>query len=60
MYDQGAVPYFTEQTVGVASGSLVFVRQGGHGALSLVIVGGDRLATHSPARECTILVRSSL
>jgi len=48
-----------QDTVGVVSGSLVFVRQGAHGALSLMIVGG-RLTTAPAAEEITILVRSSL
>ena len=60
VYDQAALPYFTDQTREARTGALVFVRQGGHGALSLVVVGGDRFRTSTPARELTILVRSSL
>ena len=37
-FDVGACAYFTSQTADVPSGHFVFVRQGKHGALSLVIV----------------------
>ena len=40
IFDVGACTYFSSQTAGVPSGHLIFVRQGKHGALSLVIVGG--------------------
>ena len=50
--------YFTIQTGHLLSGHLVFVRQGGGGAISLVIVGGRRFAGDH-ARKCTLLVRAS-
>ena len=56
VWDVGACAYFTSQTQGVPSGHLVFVRQGKHGALSLVIVGG-RAAGGPPEDEFTILIR---
>jgi hypothetical protein len=40
----------------VASGYLAFVRQGKHGALSMVIVGG-RAADGPQENEFTILIR---
>ena len=36
IFDVGACTYFSSQTAGVPSGHLIFVRQGKHGALSLV------------------------
>ena len=56
LFDVGACTYFSSQTAGVPSGHLVFVRQGKHGALSLVIVGG-RAAGGPPEDEFTILIR---
>ena len=56
IFDVGACTYFSSQTAGVPSGHLVFVRQGKHGALSLVIVGG-RAAGGPPEDEFTILIR---
>ena len=55
VWDVGACTYFTSQTQGVLSGHLIFVRQGKHGALSLVIVGGR--AEDAADDEFTILVR---
>ena len=55
VWDVGACTYFTSQTQGVPSGHLIFVRQGKHGALSLVIVGGR--AEDAADDEFTILVR---
>ena len=56
IFDVGSCTYFSSQTAGVPSGHLVFVRQGKHGALSLVIVGG-RAAGGPPEDEFTILIR---
>ena len=50
VYDVATSGYHAEQTAGVGSGRLVLVRQGRHGALSLMIVAID---------ERTILVRAT-
>ena len=50
--------YFTVQTRHLLSGHLAFVRQGGHGAISMVIVGG-RLRAGDDASERTLLVRAT-
>jgi len=55
-FDVATSVYHSSQTEGVPSGHLVFVRQGKHGALSLMIVGG-RAAGGPPEDEFTILVR---
>jgi len=60
VFDIATSWYHAGQTAGVVSGSLVLVRQGAHGALSLMIVGGRRAAMAPASDECTILVRSSL
>ena len=60
MYDIATSWYHARQTAGAVNGSLVMVRQGAHGALSLMIVGGRPLTTTPAAEEITILVRSSL
>ena len=56
LFDVATSAYHSSQTEGVLSGHLVFVRQGKHGALSLMIVGG-RAAGAPPSDEFTILVR---
>ena len=57
LFDVTTSAYHSSQTEGVLSGHLVFVRQGKHGALSLMIVGG-RTAGGPPSDEFTILIRS--
>jgi hypothetical protein len=57
LFDVTTSAYHSSQTEGVRSGHLVFVRQGKHGALSLMIVGG-RTAGGPPSDEFTILIRS--
>jgi hypothetical protein len=56
LFDVTTSEYHSSQTKGVPSGHLVFVRQGKHGALSLMIVGG-RAAGGPPEDEFTILIR---
>ena len=57
MFDIGSCSYFHKQARGVRAGSLVFVHQGGHGAISLVIVAGRRETGGDDAEEVTLLVR---
>ena len=56
VWDVTSSAVHTEQTKLATSGDLVFVRQGRHGALSLVIVGG-RAPGGPPEDEFTILIR---
>ena len=56
LFDVTTSWYHSSQTEGVPSGMLVFVRQGKHGALSLMIVGGRAEGGH-PSDEFTILIR---
>ena len=44
-FDVGASNYHVEQTAAAPPGSLVFVRQGAHGAISLVLVGAHGYTT---------------
>ena len=66
IYDVASSEYHTAQTAGVRSCHLVFVRQGKHGALSMVIVGGRAAGGDAAAEagggggaadEVTFLVR---
>ena len=56
VWDVTSSTVHTEQTKLATSGDLVFVRQGRHGALSLVIVGG-RAPGGPPEDEFSILIR---
>ena len=56
LFDVTTSWYHSSQTEGMPSGMLVFVRQGKHGALSLMIVGGRAEGGH-PSDEFTILIR---
>jgi hypothetical protein len=56
VWDVTSSAVHTKQTKLATSGDLVFVRQGRHGALSLVIVGG-RAEGGPPEDEFTILIR---
>ena len=66
VFDVGSSEYFHKQTAGVRLGHLVFVRQGKHGAISMVIVGGRAQAGGAEleaggggaaAEEFTFLIR---
>ena len=57
VFDVAASMYHTRMTAGVPAGHLVFVPQGEHGAVSLVIVGGRREQGGDAAEEFTLLVR---
>ena len=54
IWDVATSWYHATQTANVPAGSLVFVRQGVHGALSMMIVGGRSAACPD---EFTILIR---
>ena len=56
IFDVAAGWYHAVQTASAVAGRLVFVRQGKHGALSLMLVGGRR-AGCGIADEFSILVR---
>jgi len=58
VFDVGSGTYFHEQTRGVPAGSLVFVRQGAAGAVSMVLAGGRPKGTEDAALEITLLVRA--
>ena len=58
VFDIGACEYFHAQTRWATAGRLIFVRQGGHGALSLVLVCGRRTGG-GDAEEFTVLVRAT-
>jgi hypothetical protein len=55
IWDVATSWYHATQTANVPAGSLVFVRQGVHGALSMMIVGGRSAACPD---EFTILIRA--
>ena len=57
VFDVATSWYHARMTAGVPAGHLVFVRQGKHGAVSLVIVGGRRMQDGDDAEEFTLLVR---
>ena len=57
VFDVATSWYHARMTAGVPAGHLVFVRQGKHGAVSLMIVGGRRMQDGDDAEEFTLLVR---
>ena len=58
VFDVVTSVYHAAQTRHARAGELVFVRQGRHARISLMIVGG-RTHDHDHAREFTILVRGT-
>ena len=55
VWDVATSEYHAAQTRGMRSGRLAFVAQGGHGAMSLMVVG----ATFADGDQVTFLVRAT-